>query len=362
MPDGSENKNPMSTRRGILIFLLLAAMAVVFWKRSLIRQLFSKPQKKSEPRMPQPYIAGTPKSRVGVAGGASVEEMIRTAVSHIGGFDRFDLKGKTVLVKPNVVSDKPSPSTTNPEVVGAVARILYEEGAKKVFVGDMSAAFYLTTLSNMNRTGIKKAAQEAGAETIAFEDYGWVEMDIPKARFKKVLVTEWIDRVDFFLNLPVIKTHRSASYSICLKNFIGCTHIRQRPYLIDSSRWEEVVAELNLAYRPDLNIVDGTVSMIEGGPWQGTPQETSLIIASTDRVAADVVGLGVIKAFRKWKKVNEKGVWEQTQIRRALELGIGRGKEEIVLLDSGRTAEFKELMNKVREETGLSASKTAESI
>jgi uncharacterized protein (DUF362 family) len=102
--------------------------------------------------------------------------------------------------------------------------------------------------------------------------------------------------------------------------------------------------------------------MIEGGPWQGTPQETSLIIASTDRVAADVVGLGVIKAFRKWKKVNEKGVWEQTQIRRALELGIGRGKEEIVLLDSGRTAEFKELMNKVREETGLSASKTAESI
>ena len=348
----------MNTRRGILIFLLLAAMAVVFWKRSLIRLLFSRPQKKLEPRTPEGYIDETPKARVGVAGGTGVEEMIRTAVSHIGGFGQFDLRGKTVLVKPNVVSDKPSPSTTNPEAVGAVVRILYEEGAKKVFVGDMSAAMYLNTLSNMNSTGIKKTAEEAGAETVAFEDYGWVEVDTPKAPFKKVLVTEWIYRVDFFLNLPVIKTHRSASYSICLKNFIGCTHIRQRPYLIDSSRWEEVVAELNLAYHPDLNIVDGTVSMIEGGPWQGTPQKTSLIIASTDRVAADVVGLGVIKAFGKWKKVNDKGVWEQKQIRRALELGIGRGKEEIVFLESGRTAEFKELMNKIREETGLAASRT----
>jgi uncharacterized protein (DUF362 family) len=31
------------------------------------------------------------------------------------------------------------------------------------------------------------------------------------------------------INLPVIKTHRSASYSAWLKNFIGYTHFRQRP-------------------------------------------------------------------------------------------------------------------------------------
>jgi uncharacterized protein (DUF362 family) len=51
--------------------------------------------------------------------------------------------------------------------------------------------------------------------------------------------------------------------------------------------WEEVVAEVNLAHRPDLKIVDGTVSMMEGGQWEGTPERTALIIASRDRVAAD---------------------------------------------------------------------------
>jgi uncharacterized protein (DUF362 family) len=42
--------------------------------------------------------------------------MIRTAVSLIGGFDQFNLHDKAVLVKPNVVSDKPFPTMTNPEV------------------------------------------------------------------------------------------------------------------------------------------------------------------------------------------------------------------------------------------------------
>jgi uncharacterized protein (DUF362 family) len=234
-----------------------------------------------------------------------------------------------------------------------MVKILYEEGAKKVYVGDMSAALYLTTISNMDKTGIRKAAEEAGAEVIAFEDHGWVEVEIPNISVRKVIVTEWLSQVDFIVNLPVIKTHRSASYSICLKNFIGCTHIRQRPYLIDSSRWEEVVAELNLAYQPHLNVVDGTIAMIKGGPWEGMAEKTGLIISSKDRVAADVVGLGVIKAFGKWERVTEKDVWDQKQIRRAIELGVGKGRAEIELLTGEGDSSFNQLIKRVKEETGL---------
>jgi hypothetical protein len=116
----------------------------------------------------------------------------------------------------------------------------------------------------------------------------------PRARYRRKPITEWLYRAD--LSSISRSSHRSASYSICLKNFIGCTHLRQRPYLIDRDHWEELVAEFNLACRPDLNIVDGTVSMIEGGPWEGTPAPTGIIIASGDRVAADIAGLGVIRS------------------------------------------------------------------
>lgn len=135
------------------------------------------------------------------------------------------------------------------------------------------------------------------------------------------------------INLPVIKTHRSASYSICLKNFIGATHLKQRPYLIDSAHWEELISEMNLAYQPNLNIADGTKSMIEGGPWEGTSADTNLIIASGDRIAADITGLEIIKGFGRWRMVTEKDVWEQRQIKRGLELGLGAGKGEIRIVE-----------------------------
>lgn len=316
--------------------------------------LFFKPKRRSEPRKtPNLFVSGG-KALVGVSGKRGTKDKIREAVSLIGGFERLKLTGKRVLVKPNCVSGEKNPATTNPEVVKAVVEILYEEGAKKVFVGDMSALRTISTLRNMAKNGIEKAAKDAGAEVVIFEDFGWVEVDLPDNLYvKKAYVTERIFDVDAVINLPVIKTHRSASYSITLKNFIGCTHLSQRPYLIDTAHWEEIVAEFNAAYSPDLNIVDGTVAMIEGGPWSGTPAETNLIIASGDRVAADAVGLGLIKSFGKWEMVASKDVWEQKQVATAIARGIGKGKEEIILKTGEGDERFLSLMKSVRESTGL---------
>ncbi len=317
--------------------------------------LFFRPKRKGEPRKrPNLFVSPEGKALVGVSSKAGAKEKIREAVSLIGGFDKLELKGKRVLVKPNVVSGEKNPATTSPEVVRAIVEILYEEGAKKVFVGDMSALRTMSTLRNMAKNGIEKAAKDAGAEVVIFEDFGWVEVDLPDNLYvKKAYVTEWVFAVDAIINLPVIKTHRSASYSIALKNFIGCTHLSQRPYLIDTARWEEIVAEFNAAYSPDLNIVDGTVAMIEGGPWSGTPAETNLIIASGDRVASDAVGLGVIRSFGKWEMVASKDIWAQRQIATAVARGIGKGKADIILKTGEGEERFVTLMKSVRETTGL---------
>jgi uncharacterized protein (DUF362 family) len=335
-------------------FISLFFIFLLSWNKSAMAQIFFKPKKKNLPRISEnPFTEGG-NALVGVAGSGGVQGMIKDAVSLIGGFERLNVKGKRVLIKPNVVSGKPNPATTNPEVVGAVVRLMYEYGAAKVYVGDMSAMATLSTLRNMKNNGIKKAAEDNGAEVVIFEDYDWVEVELPRNQYvKTAYVTEWLYRTDLMINLPVIKTHRSASYSISLKNFIGCTHLKQRPYLIDSDHWEEIVAEFNAVYTPDLNIVDGTVSMIEGGPWEGTPANTNLIIASGDRVAADAVGLGIIKSFGKWNMVTGKDVWEQKQIKTAIEFGIGNAKNNIMFLQGKGDEKFQGLMEKVRENTGL---------
>ena len=347
------------TRRFLLLFLL-AAVSVALLKRNIIRHLFTGPQRKEGPRLA--VSSDAQRSTVGIVKGDNPEFMVREAVRLVGGLDQFSLQGRSVLVKPNVVSYKANPSTTNPRVVAAVVKILYEEGAGKVYVGDMSAAIRLRTLENMTRTGIREAAEREGAEVLAFEDHKWVEVPLTGARYvERALVTEWIYKVDIVINLPVIKTHRSASYSICLKNFIGCTHIRQRPYFIDSDHWEELVAEFNLAYTPDLNIADGTTSMIEGGPWEGTGMDTGVVIAGSDRVAVDIVGLGLIRGAGQWRMVTDKAVWEQRQIKRALELGIGKGPESIDLVASGSGSDFEDLIGSIEEHTGLVVRSSASS-
>lgn len=321
-------------RRQILGFIGFITLFLTLNWRSAMAQIFFKPKRKTNPlKFDNPYKENG-KSLVGIVKGDNIPEMIREAVSLIGGFEKIGIKGKTVLVKPNVVSGEPNPATTNPDVVSAVVRLLKEEGASRIVVGDMSAMLTLSTKRNMARTGIKKAAEKEGAEVICFEDYDWVEVELPGAEYiSHVYVTEWIFNADRIINLPVIKTHRSASYSICLKNFIGATHLKFRPYLIDFSHWEELVSEINIAYQPHLNIVDGTRIMIEGGPWEGTAADTNLIIASGDRIAADITGLEIIKGFGKWKMVTEKDVWEQTQIKRALKLGLGADRANIKVIE-----------------------------
>ncbi|HYY23862.1 MAG TPA: DUF362 domain-containing protein, partial [Candidatus Udaeobacter sp.] len=212
------------SRRSILYLTALVVVSFLLfrWRTTLKNLLFRRQAAPSIQPTTQSGSRVTGKALVGLVHGRDTAAMVREAVTLIGGFEQLDFKAKTVLVKPNVVSGEPSPATTNPEVVKAVVEMLHSVGAKKVYVGDMSALLTLPTKKNMERTGIFQAAREAGAEPVYFEDHGWVKIDLPQARFvKEAYVSEWIYRVERVINVPVIKTHRSASYSICLKNFIG---------------------------------------------------------------------------------------------------------------------------------------------
>jgi uncharacterized protein (DUF362 family) len=343
----------MLTKR---VFIYLIVASIVFfllfrWWKALRALLFRPGKQVARPvRVENSFREGPNRILASMVRADDPDSGVRTAVDLLGGWEKIGVRGKKILVKPNVVAGDPPPTTTSPEVIRAIVTDLYRHGASQVWVGDMSALRTLPTKKNMEKTGIRKAAEDAGARVLHFEEHGWVRVPTPQGRYvKEVDVTEWIFRVDRIVNVPVVKTHHSAVYSIALKNFVGATHGRMRPYWINPLHWEEVVAELNLAYTPHLNIVDGTTIMVKGGPWHGRPQKTNLVIASGDRIAADLVGLGLIKKFRLWEEVAEKGVWEQKQVRRAAELGLGiSAPEELRLLSGSLRAEDREMEDLVR--------------
>jgi uncharacterized protein (DUF362 family) len=85
----------------------------------------------------------------------------------------------------------------------------------------------------------------------------------------------------------------------------------------------KMIAEINTAYQPSLVLVDGLTAFTDRGPSHGTRKEAGVILAGTDRIALDAVGLAVLKDLGSNRDIMEKKIFEQEQISRAVELGLG---------------------------------------
>jgi uncharacterized protein (DUF362 family) len=84
-----------------------------------------------------------------------------------------------------------------------------------------------------------------------------------------------------------------------------------------------MIAEINTALRCDLVILDGIKGFSTEGPDKGTLVEPKILAASTDRVAIDAVGVALLRHYKTTPEVEKGPLFEQEQIKRAVELGIG---------------------------------------
>jgi uncharacterized protein (DUF362 family) len=348
------------TRRILLTLTSLAVLGVAIPAcRKMLGQILFSPR---APQVPPPPLMGNPfksgaRSRVAMVHGIDVPAMVQRAIELIGGLGKLELTGTRILLKPNVVGSGAPPITTDPRVMQALGALVQAERPASVVVGEMSAVMSLPTRPHLERTGMLEVARSIGANVIAFDDEDWVEVRLPHVEYTTtVYVAKAAYEAQRLLSIPVIKTHRNASFSCALKNSVGCVHGKNKPWMYGAG-WEAAVAELNAAIHPHLYVVDGLQSLVQGGPWAGEAVPTQVILASGDPIATDVVALGLIKSFGRWDLVTTKGVWEQVQIRRAIALGLGaRGPEEVELVAedlTGASREFAVLVADIRRHTGL---------
>jgi len=346
---------------GRLVWGLTFLPTLAFAPRSILNTLLFEPDGAlvpAKPLPPNPFMRDG-KALVSIVRGEDPPAMLQAGLNLIGGIGRLDLRGKRVLIKPNVVNDRPPPSTTNPKVVEAVVRLARESGAQGVTVADSSGIIRFPSSANLAATGIKQAAESAGASVLALEEEPWVRVEPASAKaLPRYYVSKPVYDADVFINLPVIKTHKFAYYSCSLKNLVGIIHPRYRPSVsFLSPDWHERIAELNLAVHPLLTIADGTTLMIAGGPTSGTPARADILLLSGDRIALDAVAVALIRTFGAWPKVTEQAVWEQRQIKRAIELGLGvQGPSHIELVTqslAGPDASFDRLIATIRKDLGV---------
>lgn len=209
-----------------------------------------------------------------------------TAIGLLGGIERFISRGDVVTIKPNVGWDRTAEqgANTSPALVEAVIGQCLEAGARRVVVADIPCNEARLTFA---RSGIKKAAERAGATVVMPQQHLFVRVDLGGEILGEWPVLRPFLETDKLINMPVVKHHGLCRATITMKNWYGVlggprNRLHQR---IDTS-----IADLSNYFRPTLIIVDATRVMIRNGPVGGSLSDVDIrntVIASTDQVAAD---------------------------------------------------------------------------
>ena len=99
---------------------------------------------------------------------------------------------------------------------------------------------------------------------------------------------------------------------------------------------------MNAAYTPDLIVIDGVDAFTTGGPDAGTTVHAQVVLAGADRVAIDAVGVALLRYFGTTDAVASGRIFQQEQIARAVELGLGvSGPEGIEFItDDAESASY----------------------
>jgi len=106
-----------------------------------------------------------------------------------------------------------------------------------------------------------------------------------------------------------------------LKLGMGLIHPGQRR-TIHMGNLEQKAVEINLAWQPDLIIMDGRKAFVSRGPDKGDLVQPEIIMASGDMVAIDVEGLKVLLSYRAKNRLPENP-WDAPQIVTALRHSLG---------------------------------------
>ncbi len=223
-----------------------------------------------------------------------IRDAITRAMEPLGGFSPFELRGKTVLLKPNLVRaiDPDRAAVTHPAFIAEVARLCYLHGAGHVQVGDSPGIG--TAASVAKAIGLDRELRAVGAEIIELKTAKVVDRGLDNGRFESLNFSQEALAADVLINLPKPKAHCQMVMSCAVKNLYGCVPGRTkalRHCMVDNSRYTfaRMLIDNAKILAPALTIVDGIVAMEGQGPTSGEPRPWGWILAGRDYVAIDRV-------------------------------------------------------------------------
>lgn len=209
------------------------------------------------------------------------------------GLESKNLKGKTVLLKPNMVEPrKDSPHmTTEPRLILSAAEYFRKLGAK-VIVGE-GPGHLRDTEAALIDSGVGEALEAGGLE---FRDlnYEATKLVLNKGRaapkLKGFYFPQSVIEADLIVSMPKMKTHHWVGVTAGLKNMYGVIPGIRYGWpknVLHHNGIPETVFDINASLPKTVVIVDAIECMEGDGPILGSRKDMGLVIIGTVPTAVD---------------------------------------------------------------------------
>jgi len=218
---------------------------------------------------------------------------VKILLDRLGGLESFVKPGQNVLLKVNLLMDKPPEAmvTTNPILVKIIARMIREIGAYPIIGDSPGGPFNRSILERAyHKTGLADIANQVGAKL----NYNLEQISVPYdgSLVKSFVLGSYITEADVVINLAKLKTHGLTMITGAVKNLFGAIPgLLKAEYHLKMPRiddFAEMLIDLSLCISPTLSIVDGIWGMEGEGPSSGEPRNFGYLLASKSPYAVDV--------------------------------------------------------------------------
>ena len=205
---------------------------------------------------------------------------------------KFDVIGKSVVLKPNLVDYIPGNAiNTHPLLVAAAAECFRRLGAKEVIVAEGPGHQRDTELV-LCESGYAATLREFG---IHFVDLNRDELIKVKLRanysgLKQLWLPRTVLAAGFIVSMPKVKTHHWSGVTLSMKNMFGVVPGMRYGWPKNILHWhgiQECILDICATVPIHFVIADGIMAMEGNGPLNGTPRPLDVIVLADDLVAAD---------------------------------------------------------------------------
>ncbi|HSJ07955.1 MAG TPA: DUF362 domain-containing protein [Longimicrobiales bacterium] len=243
--------------------------------------------------------------------------------------------GRHAVVKPNFNTADPTPGSTHNDTLSQLMMELQERGARSITLGESSGP--PNTRSVMEQKGIFDLAHDLRFGVVNFDEMpesDWVAIPAAGTHWPDGFhVPRLVAAADYLVTTCTLKTHAFGGvFTMALKLSVGLTPKPIRRSMHRSPDMRRMIADLNTAIRPKFILLDGVDAFTDGGPSTGQLARGDIMIAGDDPVAVDAVGLAVLKEIGSNAAIMDRRIFEQEQIARAAEIGLGADSPDRIQL------------------------------